>query len=187
MLKGLRAEIMYFKKTLDKIGVTVDVEHAGKYKDFGDMFTRADMSPETREVITALVDDLYGNMVDRIAAARKKTPDQVRAIIDQGPFTATQALKAGLVDEIALRRPDVGRVEGQARARTSTKVPADKYSEVPLDTVGLQGAATSPWWSASGDIVRGDPGDDGADKPRSLLSDSTGCCARWATIPMFAA
>ena len=41
---------MYFKKTLDKLGVTVEVEHAGKYKDFGDMFTRTDMSPETREV-----------------------------------------------------------------------------------------------------------------------------------------
>src|SRR5262245_28994853 len=45
MLKGMRAEIMYFRKTLEKIGVTVDVEHAGKYKDFGDMFTRTDMSP----------------------------------------------------------------------------------------------------------------------------------------------
>ena len=64
MLKGLRAELMYFKKTLDKLGVTVEVEHAGKYKDFGDMFTRTDMSPETREVINSVVDDLYGNLVD---------------------------------------------------------------------------------------------------------------------------
>src|SRR5581483_5024441 len=99
-LKGLRAEIMYFKKTLDKLGVSVDVEHAGKYKDFGDMFTRTDMSPETREVTTSLVDNLYGNLVNRIAAARKKTPEQVRAIVDQGPFTAPQALAAGLVDEL---------------------------------------------------------------------------------------
>ena len=72
MLKGLRAEMMYFKKTLDKIGVNVEVEHAGKYKDFGDMFTRTDMSPETREVINSVLDGLYGNMVARIAAARKK-------------------------------------------------------------------------------------------------------------------
>ena len=34
--------MMYFKKTLDKIGVSVEMEHAGKYKDFGDMFTRTD-------------------------------------------------------------------------------------------------------------------------------------------------
>lgn len=100
MLKGLRAEIMYFKKTLDKIGVSVEIEHAGKYKDFGDMFTRSDMSPETRTVMTSVVDDLYENLVNGIAAGRKRTPEDVRAIIDQGPFTATQALKAGLVDEL---------------------------------------------------------------------------------------
>src|SRR5580658_2562224 len=72
-LKGLRAEIMYFKKTLDKLGVTIDVEHAGKYKDFGDMFTRTDMSPETHEVIASLVDGIYGEMVAHIAAGRKKS------------------------------------------------------------------------------------------------------------------
>src|SRR5262245_25083821 len=33
-LKGMRFELMYFKKTLDKLGVNVQVEHAGKYKDF---------------------------------------------------------------------------------------------------------------------------------------------------------
>src|SRR5690349_4426247 len=97
MLKGMRAEMMYFKNTLDKLGVAVEVEHAGRYKDFGDMFTRTDMSPETREVITSIVDDLYGNLVGRIAAARKKSPEEVRAIIDRGPFTASQALQAGLV------------------------------------------------------------------------------------------
>src|SRR4051812_25351815 len=70
MLKGIRAEIMYFKKTLEKIGVNVEVEHAGKYKDFGDMFTRSDMSPETKEVVNSVLDGLYGNLVSRIAAAR---------------------------------------------------------------------------------------------------------------------
>src|SRR5581483_9216004 len=96
MLKGMRAEIMYFKKTLDKIGVNVEVEHAGKYKDFGDMFSRSDMSPETREVLNSVIDGLYGNLVSRIAAARKKSPDETRSLIDSGPFTATDAQKAGL-------------------------------------------------------------------------------------------
>src|SRR5664280_2989590 len=100
MVKGLRAEMMYFKKTLDKLGVSMEIEHAGKYKDFGDMFTRSDMSPETREVMTSVVDELYENLVARIAEGRKKSPEEVRAIIDQGPFTAVQAHKAGLVDEL---------------------------------------------------------------------------------------
>src|ERR1700723_194290 len=37
-LKGIGLELMYFKNTLDKLGVHVDVEHAGKYKDYGDQF-----------------------------------------------------------------------------------------------------------------------------------------------------
>jgi len=168
MLKGLRAEIMYFKKTLDKIGVTVQVEHAGKYKDFGDMFTRSDMSPETREVTTALVDDLYGNLVIRIAAARKKSPDEVRALIDRGPFTARQALKAGLVDELRFEDQMWGEL-GQALKAEPVKVSANTYTKVPLESVGLAGRSHIALVIGEGDIVRGDPSDNGADE-NSLTS-----------------
>ena len=50
-LKGLAVESMFFKHTLDKLGVKAEVIHAGKYKDAGDMFTRTSMTPETREVL----------------------------------------------------------------------------------------------------------------------------------------
>src|SRR6478672_2456423 len=99
-LKGMRFEMMYFKKTLDKLGVGVQVEHAGKYKDFGDMFTRTNMSQETKDVLNSVLDDLYGNLLQTIATARKKTPDQVRAIIDDGPFISSQVVSKGLVDEV---------------------------------------------------------------------------------------
>ena len=163
MLKGMRAEIMYFKKTLDKLGVTVYVEHAGKYKDFGDMFTRSDMSPETRDVTNSLVDDLYGNLVARIAAARKKSPEDVTALIDRGPFTAMQALNAGLVDE--LRFED--QLWGELRAALHfdpVKVSAATYSKVPMEAVGLQGRSHIALVIGEGDIVRGDPSDNGADE-----------------------
>lgn len=160
MLKGLRAETMYFKKTLDKIGVSVEVEHAGKYKDFGDMFTRSDMSPETREVMTGIVDDLYGNLVSRIAAGRKKTPEEVRNIIDQGPFTAPQAKHAGLVDELAFEDQMWGAIKDRLKAEP-VKVSFDKYRKVPLESVGLAGKSRVALVVAQGDIVRGDPSDDG--------------------------
>jgi len=161
-VKGLRAEILYFKKTLDKLGVEIEVEHAGKYKDFGDMFSRTDMSPETREVMTGVVDDLYGNLVARIAAGRKKTPDEVRAIIDRGPFTAPQALKAGLVD--ALRFPDQmwGELRDRLKSGEPVKVALDKYAKVPLDAVGLEGKSRIALVIGEGDIVRGSASDDGS-------------------------
>jgi protease-4 len=126
MLKGLRAESMYFKKTLDKLGVTVEVEHAGKYKDYGDMFTRSDMSPETREVMTSVVDDVYGNLVARIAEGRKKSPEQVRAIIDQGPFTAAQARQAGRTEESRGRRLHEGAHGGGGPAGQEPHRPGDR-------------------------------------------------------------
>ena len=161
MLKGLVAESLSFKNTLDKIGVSVEVEHAGKYKDFGDMFTRADMSPETREVLNSVLDDLYGNLVARIAAARKKTPEEVRDIIDRGPFTATQALQAGLVDELRFE-DEVWTMISIPLGGAPKKVSIGAYAGVPAASVGLQGKSRIALVVGEGDIVRGDPSDTGS-------------------------
>jgi protease IV len=163
-LKGLRAEIMYFKKTLDKLGVNVEVEHAGKYKDFGDMFTRSDMSPETHEVIGSVVGDLYGNLVERIAAARKKSPDEIRALIDRGPFTARQALAAGLVDELRFEDQLWGELKDQLHSGEPVRVTADKYNKVPPASANLPGKSRIAILAAEGDIIRGSSGDDGQEE-----------------------
>jgi protease-4 len=162
-VKGLRAELMYFKKTLDKLGVSVDVEHAGKYKDFGDQFTRSDMSPETKEVITSVVDDLYGSMVARIAAARKKTPDQVRAAIDQGVFLAPQAQKAGFIDELKFEDEMWNDLKNRLHLRDVKRVRANTYARAS-DPPGLQGRSRIALVVGSGDIVRGDPADGATDE-----------------------
>jgi protease-4 len=156
-LKGMRAEIMYFKKTLDKLGVSVEVEHAGKYKDFGDMFTRSDMSPETREVITSVVDDLYGNLIAHIAAGRKKTPEQVRALIDEGPFLAPEAEKAGLVDELRFEDQMWGELKSRLNSGDLKRVKAETYVRVAPESVGLQGKSRIALVIGEGDITRGDP------------------------------
>lgn len=97
-VKGLRAEAMFFKGTLDKLGVQAEIEHAGKYKDAGDMLVRTSLSPESREVLNSILDNVYGTLVQAISESRKKTPEEVRALIDKGPFLAIQAHEAGLVD-----------------------------------------------------------------------------------------
>lgn len=99
-VKGLLAQSMYFKNTLDKLGVEVQIVHAGKYKDFGDMFVRDRMSPETREALTAILDDLYGDLIRTLAEARGQEVDAMRALLDQGPFLATEAKQNGLIDDL---------------------------------------------------------------------------------------
>ncbi|MFB3829320.1 MAG: signal peptide peptidase SppA [Bryobacteraceae bacterium] len=160
-LKGLRAESMYVKGTLDKLGIQVQVEHAGKYKDFGDMFTRAGMSPETREVLNSLLDDLYGNLVARIAAGRKKTPEEVRALIDKGPFLAQQARAAGLVDELRFEDQVFGELQRALKTGNLNKVGVARYMHVGPAAVGLTGPSRIALLVGEGTITRGDPGDTG--------------------------
>ena len=160
MLKGMRAEILYFRNTLAKIGVSVDVEHDGKYKDFGDMFTRSEMSPETKEVLNSMLDELYGNLVDRIATARRKQPDQVRALIDQGPFSATDALEAGLVDELRFEDQMWGELRQRLQIGEPNKLALARYLKASPRTVPRNHFALVV---AEGDIVRGDPSDDGGE------------------------
>ncbi|HPT25678.1 MAG TPA: signal peptide peptidase SppA [Bryobacteraceae bacterium] len=98
--KGLRLQATYFKGTLDKLGVAMEVEHAGKYKDAGDIFTRTSMSPETREAMNSILDDSYGRILAVLSTGRNKTPEQMRALLDEGPFLAPVAKRESLVDEL---------------------------------------------------------------------------------------
>ena len=150
-LKGMRVEIMYFKNTLDKIGVKVQVEHDGKYKDFGDMFTRTSMSPETREVLTSVIDDLFGNLLAHVAQARKKTPDEMRALIDQGPFLAQRRAPRRPGRPTALRRPDVRRSAAESeRGRTASAFEPAATSGSPRARSDWKALTTSPcWWATA--------------------------------------
>jgi len=97
-LKGLRFELLYVKNTLDKLGVQMEFEHVGKYKDAPDMFTKTGSSPETREVMNQILDQFFGDLIDTIARSRKKQPEDVKRLLDDGPYVGKTALEGGLVD-----------------------------------------------------------------------------------------
>jgi protease-4 len=126
-LKGLRAESMYFKQTLDKLGVKAEVIHAGKYKDAGDIFTQTSMSPETREVLNAVLDQYYGNLIATVAEGRKKQPDAVRALMDDGPFLARDALAGGLVDSLGYEDQAVGDLQNRQKQSELKRISARAY------------------------------------------------------------
>lgn len=58
------------------------------------------MSPQGREVMQGLVDDLYDQFVGMVAKGRSMEPARVRELADGRAYTGRQALKLGLVDAI---------------------------------------------------------------------------------------
>src|SRR6185369_3530791 len=105
-INGLAADVMFFRGSLDKLGIYPDIYQIGKYKSAGDMFTQKKMTDAHREYINELLTDLFDRYVNAIAQARHKTPDEVKALIDNAPYGALKAKEAGLVDDV-LYKDDV--------------------------------------------------------------------------------
>ncbi|MBV9302158.1 MAG: signal peptide peptidase SppA [Acidobacteriaceae bacterium] len=123
-VKGFLLEAMYLKNALDKLGIDIQVDHIGRYKDAGDIFTKANMSPETREVLGQVLDQLYADFCSTVGQGRHKTADEIRALVDQGPFIAAQAKSSGLVDELGYEDQVYGELKkkvGGELNRTSIK------------------------------------------------------------------
>jgi protease-4 len=100
---GIYSSPMYFKGTLDKIGVTADVIHCGAFKAAGEPFTRTGPSKEAEADTNKILDGIYDAIIADIAKSRKLSPEQVRELLDRGPMSAKQALDAGLVDKLQYR------------------------------------------------------------------------------------
>jgi protease-4 len=100
-IAGLSSEATFFFGALEKLGVQADIVQMGRYKAAAERLTRRDMSLSHREMMESLVDDLYGQVVDAVAAGRPLEPAAVRAAFDRGPFLGREALDARLVDQLA--------------------------------------------------------------------------------------
>ena len=156
-VKGLRAELMFFKGTLDKLGVTMEFEHVGKYKDAPDMFTRTSPTPETLEVENQILDQYYGDIVRVIAEGRKKDPEAVKALINDGPFVGKSALDGGLVDALLFEDEMYGQLKDATKLESIKKVGERDYSRAEL--AGFEGKTKIAFLVGQGEITRGGSGD----------------------------
>jgi len=97
---GVASEVLFLKGLLDKVGLKAWMRARGKYKSARETLAESDMSPANREMTTAMVADLYEQLVDAVASARRLDPASVREHLDRGPFLAEEALALGLVDHV---------------------------------------------------------------------------------------
>jgi len=98
LLTGIRMEMSFYKDLFDKLGVKMDTLQMGDFKNAGEPYSRSSMSEPLKKHMNLILDDLYGQMIDNIAEGRKKTPDEVKKLIDEGPYTVLNAKSVGLID-----------------------------------------------------------------------------------------
>jgi protease-4 len=103
-LIGPAAVMIYARTLLEKVGVEAEIIHMGRYKGAGDMFIRDDMPPEAKASMDAILDDLYGALIEATNARTEGDTRKSEALIDGGPYASAAAAEAGLVDSVSFLR-----------------------------------------------------------------------------------
>ncbi|MBI3860912.1 MAG: signal peptide peptidase SppA [Planctomycetia bacterium] len=132
MLVGVRAEVTFYKKLFDKIGVKADMLRVGEFKSAAESYTRTEMSPEFRLEMEEIVDDRFQQLVQAIAGSRKMAKEKVIAAIDEGPLTALHAKKLGMIDKLAYEDELEAEIAKSAEGKTFKVI--KKYGKKKADT-----------------------------------------------------
>jgi protease-4 len=98
---GLRTRYFYAKSLLDKLGIRADFVKIGAHKSAPEMFMRDGASDVARADKLDLLQQYERHFLQGVSVGRRIPAQQVRERIAKGPFIASEAKAAGLVDGFA--------------------------------------------------------------------------------------
>jgi protease-4 len=188
LLDGFGRWRTYYKDAIDRLGIEWHVFRVGEYKSYVEPFIRNEPSPEAKEADLKWMGDLWGSWVGDAAAARKLSPDDVKAYIDRMPeglreakgSLAKLALSAKLVDRLGyrdeVRKRMIDLVGGDKGERTFKQVSVADY----LEAQGGDRSGKSGSGDAVAVIVAAGEIYDGKRPPGSIGGDSTAALIRKA-------
>lgn len=101
-LKGMSAEILFLKNTLDKLGIDMQVVKVGTYKSAVEPYINTKMSDANRLQVTTYVTSIWKSMLAGISSDRNIAVDSLNAYADQMMlFQPTDKLTAyNLIDSL---------------------------------------------------------------------------------------
>lgn len=169
-LTGMASYELFLRGTLDKIGAYPDALHIGEYKTASNTFTERTFTPPHREMAESLNADLYEQLIRGIADGRRKSEQEVRRMVDHGPYLPEDAVRAGLVDDVAYEdelddKVQLGKTAG-ANVRFMDEV---EYRQVGLTSLGLNRGPRIAVIFAVGIISSGESS---YDSPQGLVAGS---------------
>ncbi|XP_038688077.1 serine protease SPPA, chloroplastic [Tripterygium wilfordii] len=141
-LYGLTVQSSFLGGVFEKVGIEPQVQRIGKYKSAGDQLTRKTMSEENCEMLTALLDNIYGNWLDKVSSARGKKREDVEKFINEGVYKVEMLKEEGLITNIQYDDEVISMLKGRLGVQKDKNLPMvdyRKYSRVRRWTLGLTG------------------------------------------------
>lgn len=153
---GLRSEIAFYRKALEKLGIEVQVIKHGKFKSAVEPFIRDNMSEANREQIRVYMGSIWDHLLDNIAKARGLTSDRLNTLADSLLIDSPQAaVRYGLIDGIRYKDEIIDLLDslsGTGKDEPSF-ISMEKYRRVPAKKKTAKEKIAVVY--AFGDIVTG--------------------------------
>ncbi|HSO85956.1 MAG TPA: signal peptide peptidase SppA [Draconibacterium sp.] len=134
--RGLGGEMMFFKKTLDKVGIEMQIVRHGKFKAAVEPFMLDKMSAENREQQLTYMGSLWNHMLKGISDERNITVERLNVLADEVQTfnKGRKAVESGLVDEVKYKDEvldDLREITGIEGTKGVPVISASKYADVP--------------------------------------------------------
>ena len=111
---GIAAQVPFLKDGLDKLGVRFEGGRRMEFKSAPNTFLETGFTTAHRENLQALIDGLFGQVIDDVARTRHLEAVELRRLIDSAPLAPSEALSAKLVDKLGYRDEVMAEVERRA-------------------------------------------------------------------------
>lgn len=98
---GLKSQYIYFASLLQKLGIRSDFVRIGEHKSAPERFTRTGSTDVSRADKIDLLQQYERQIVEGLSVGRHQSFQQIRDTIAKGPFIASEAKQAGLLDDLA--------------------------------------------------------------------------------------
>jgi len=174
---GIHSDQPFIRGLLEKVGITPHFEGRYEYKNMTNFYMERKFTDAHREATGKLAGSLFDQAVRGIADGRKLAVEQVKAIIDKGPYHGQEVVDAKLADELAYR----DEVNAKAKAKAGDGAQLLFLSEY-LGRAGRPNSAgdTIALIYGQGAITQGTNGFDPTSGESSMGSDTISAAFRQA-------
>lgn len=156
-LKGLAAERTFYKNTLDKVGVEMQIFKVGSYKSAVEPFMQTSMSDASREQTTEYLREIWDFQLSNISKSRSIPVDTLNALTDKMLlFQSPESyVTSRLVDTLAYESDVFDLLKAQNGLEKNEKLPMINVTDLVALSTGLMSSSSNEIaiLYAAGDIV----------------------------------
>jgi protease-4 len=100
-IRGMMAEALFFRGTLDKLKIVPEFYHIAEYKTASNEYTEKKFTPAHREEVEKLLHGIYNQYLTEASQARGMERAKFEALVGRGPLQSSEAVENRIVDRLA--------------------------------------------------------------------------------------